>query len=102
MDLKPVEYNPEKDPERVAEFSTEMLQKWRKGRDEHGREFRTDPIEEAKSECLDCALYMMVVYFRLKALEERVKNGNIGEDKYSKEMNILVKIVGLKVGMENK
>jgi hypothetical protein len=74
-DLLPVELHPGDDKTQIDEFSQAMLEKWNKGREEHGLAFWTDPFEEAMKECLDGALYFKVIYFRIKALKERV-SGN--------------------------
>ena len=64
--------NPGADSERVSSFATKMLNKWWKGRQEHGTVVRIDPLEEALDECLDIANYAMEQYYRIETLRERL------------------------------
>lgn len=63
---------PDSDRQRIAEFSEAMFQKWQKGRIEHGSTVKINPVEEAMKECTDLANYSMEIYFRLKALQEKI------------------------------
>ena len=72
-DLHPVESTPEEAHKRLVEFHLAMDDKWSKGSKKYGPVFQTDPFEEAMNECLDLALYAKVIYFRIKALQERTE-----------------------------
>lgn len=81
MDLSgrlPEECTPENDELRVKEFSQEMLKKWQKGRAEHGKVVKIDPVEEAMKECLDLSNYVMDTYFRLKKLRRSKSTQVVG------------------------
>jgi len=71
-DLQPIESTPEEAKARLVEFNQAMADKWEKGSKKYGPVFQTDPFEEAMQECLDLALYSKVIYFRIKALKERL------------------------------
>ncbi len=77
MDLKGLGKSPENcipkvDKKRLEEFSKAMLNKWWKGRQEHGVTVKIDPLEEAMKETLDIANYAMDTYFRIKTLKEKL------------------------------
>lgn len=71
--LRPIESTPEEAHKRLVEFHLAMDDKWSKGSKKYGPVFQTDPFEEAMNECLDLALYAKVIYFRIKALQERTE-----------------------------
>jgi hypothetical protein len=73
----PEECTPENDAARVTEFSDAMLDKWQKGRKEHGTVVKIDPLLEAQNECIDIANYAMDTFFRLGKLRE----GLLGPDR---------------------
>jgi len=76
LEVRPVEErNYDNDKIRIEKFSGKMLEKWQKGRKEHGRTVIIDPIEEAQMECVDIANYAMELNDRLERLQ--VKVGNI-------------------------
>jgi len=55
----------------IDTFSNAMKGKWARGVEEHGTTLVVDVFKEAKEECLDLALYSMIIYFRLQDLERR-------------------------------
>ena len=75
MDLKarPVEKRTERDDQnRMFEFGKAMYRKWQKGRATYGTEVKIDPFAEAMDECLDLANYALEIYFRVRALREKL------------------------------
>jgi len=56
---------------KIDTFSSAMKEKWSRGVGEHGEVVVVDVFKEAEEECLDLANYAMIIYFRLKKLEER-------------------------------
>ena len=75
----PEECTLENDQKRLDEFSTAMVEKWQKGRREHGTVVKIDPLEEAMKECIDIGNYAMDTYFRLKELRKRLLGGSTVE-----------------------
>lgn len=76
LEARPVdERNYDNDKVRIEKFSRKMLEKWQRGRQEHGKTVKIDPIEEAQMECVDIANYVMELNDRLERL--KVKVGDI-------------------------
>ncbi len=57
---------------RIRNFAVEMLAKWQKGVEEHGPVMPADPLDEAMKEAVDLANYSCEVFYRLKALKQKV------------------------------
>lgn len=60
------------DEERVASFTECMFGRVSKGKSEYPEAYTFDPLEEAMEECLDCSVYSMITYYRLKRLKEKL------------------------------
>jgi len=71
--MNKIETTIEEDKNRIEEFRSAMFKKMKKGREEHGSEISIDPFLEGMNECLDLALYSMMIYFRLKLLSDKYK-----------------------------
>lgn len=72
--LEPSKLAPGEDISRIDTFIKEMQKKWSSGVREHGSTFKIDPLEEAKKECLDLALYSMITYYRLDNMQRRLQS----------------------------
>jgi hypothetical protein len=59
-------------------YASLMEEKFLKGREKHGTTMVTDPLEEAKKECLDGSIYFMLGYRMICRLQGVL--GNINEE----------------------
>jgi hypothetical protein len=63
----------QEDLEKFNTFSKCMLEKYLKGREEHGTRVVIDPLTEAQKECLDLGCYALMTYYKLEKLKATVK-----------------------------
>lgn len=61
------------DSAKFNNFNRLMLQKYLKGRQEHGTKVVIDPLAEAQKECLDLGCYALMTYYKLESLMNTVK-----------------------------
>lgn len=69
------------DEEKIARFAAEMGRRVDKGKSEYSKTYTFDPLEEVKEECLDGANYLMILYYRVIRLQEKVNGLDSKESK---------------------
>lgn len=67
------------DEEKIACFAVEMVRGVNKGKKTYPESYTFDPLEEIKEECIDGANYFMIMYYRVKQLQEKI-NGMVSKE----------------------
>lgn len=60
------------DEDKVLAFAGTMTSRIAAGKKEYPGSYRFDPLEEAKQECVDIAVYAMIEYYRIERLREKL------------------------------
>jgi hypothetical protein len=61
------------DEKKVARFAADMYKRTNKGKKEYPKNYTFDPLEEAKQELVDTAVYCMILWYRMDKLQEKVR-----------------------------
>lgn len=61
------------DRERIAKFAVLMEGRTKKGKKEYSEDFKFDPLDEAKEELVDAAVYCMILWHRIEKIQERIR-----------------------------
>ena len=61
------------DKEKVAGFAVMMERGIKKGKKAYPKEYKFDPLDEAKQELVDTAVYSMILWYRIDRLQEKLR-----------------------------
>lgn len=60
------------DADKVAIFASLMGGRINRGKQEYPEEYKFDPLDEAQQECLDIAVYVMILWYRIGELKKKI------------------------------